>query len=150
MCFRAKTEYVIEQNSKGKMQPRAIGLKEDMQSDVRYEYDCVLSLDKETHGCSVVKDRLGYVEIRDTSENPESPITVQDGEILATLVSEGLSLEEIAKRKVDYYINFILNEKLHKSTKVAQLETRKGIVFTEDLLRTFDYDTLSNIVKFIK
>lgn len=150
MCFRAKTEYVIEQNSKGKMQPRAIGLKEDMQSDVRYEYDCVLSLDKETHGCSVVKDRLGYVEIRDTSENPEAPITVQDGEILATLVSEGLSLEEIAKRKVDYYINFILNEKLHKSTKVAQLETRKGIVFTEDLLRTFDYDTLSNIVKFIK
>lgn len=149
MCFRAKTEYVVELNARGKQQPRAIGVKEDMQGDVRYEFDCVLSLDKETHGCTVVKDRIGYVEIRETSSNPEAPITVEDGEILAKIVSEGLSLEEIAQRKVEQYIKFILDEKAHKSTKVGILESKKGVEFTEKLLRTFDYETLTKIVKFI-
>ena len=149
MCFRAKTEYVVELNSRGKQQPRAVGVKEDMQGDVRYEFDCVLSLDKETHECSVVKDRIGYVELRNTSSNPEAPITVEDGEILAKIVSEGLSLEEIAQRKVEQYIKFILDEKAHKSSKVGVLESKKGVEFTEALLRTFDYETLTKIVKFI-
>lgn len=149
MCFRAKTEYVIEVNSRGKQQPKAIGVKEDMQGDVRYEFDCVLSLDKETHGCTVVKDRIGYVEIRNTSSDPEAPITITDGELLAKIVSEGLSLEEIAKRKIDKYVQFILDEKAHKSSKVKILEDKKGIEFTEQTLREFDYDTLTKIVKYI-
>ena len=149
MCFRAKTEYVVELNARGKQQPRAIGVKEDMQGDVRYEFDCVMSLDKETHSCTVVKDRIGYVEIRETSSNPEAPITVEDGEILAKIVSEGLSLEEIAQRKITQYVNFILNEKAHKSTKVGLLESKKGVEFTEKTLREFDYETLTKIVKYL-
>jgi hypothetical protein len=149
MCFRAKTEYVVEVNSRGKSTPRAVGVKEDMQGDVRYEFDCVLSLDKETHSCSVVKDRIGYVEIRNTSSDPEAPITVADGEMLAKIVSEGLTLEEIAQRKVEHYINFILDEKAHKSTKVGLLENKKGMEFTREVLNTFDYDTLTKIVKYI-
>jgi hypothetical protein len=149
VCFRAKTEYVIETNFKGKQTPRAIGVKEDMQADVRYEFDCVMSLDKETHECKIVKDRIGFMELRNTSESPEAPITVADGEALATLVSEGLSLEEIAKRKIDKYVNFILDEKNHKSSKVALLEQKKQVEFTEEVLRKYDYETLTKIVKFI-
>ena len=139
----------MELNSRGKQQPKAVGVKEDMQGDVRYEFDCVMSLDKETHSCKVVKDRIGYLEIRETSDNPEAPITVSDGETLAKIVSEGLSLEEIAERKINKYVSFILDEKAHKSSKVKLLEEKRGVEFTETVLRTFDYDTLTKIVKFI-
>lgn len=148
-CFRAKTEYVIETNSRGKNVPKAVGLKEDMQGDVRYEFDVVMSLDKETHECTVVKDRIGYMEVRETSKNPEAPITVGDGSLLAKIVSEGLTLEEIAKRKVARYVDFILDEKLHKNSKVAMLEARKQVEFTRETLEGFDYETLTKIVKFI-
>jgi hypothetical protein len=150
MCFRAKTEYVLETNARGKTQPRAIGVKEDMQADVRYEFDCVLSLDKETHSVNIVKDRLGYAEYRMTSENPEAPFTVADGEVLAKLCSEGLTLEEIAKRKYETCVRFVLDEKAHKSSKVAAFEKSKGITLTEEYLRSLDYEMLTKLVKFLK
>lgn len=150
VCFRAKTEYVMEPNYKGKLTPRAVGLKEDMQADIRYEFDSVLSLDKETHGCSIVKDRIGYQEIRMTSENPESPITVEDGKILAQLVAEGMSLEEIAKLKKEKLIKFILNEKEHKSSKLAAFEAKSKMEFDEDTLNKLGYATLLKIVEVIK
>lgn len=150
MCFRAKTEYVMEPNTRGKLQPRAVGLKEDMQADVRYEFDCVFSLDKETHECEVVKDRIGYVEIRDTFESPNAPITVKDGEILARLVSEGLTLEEIAERKIDQRIKHILKAKAQHSSYVTKLEAHYKVEFTEEVLRKYDYETLTKIVNYIK
>jgi hydroxymethylpyrimidine/phosphomethylpyrimidine kinase len=58
-------------------------------------------------------------------------------------------LEEIAERKIQQYINFILDEKAHKSTKVGLLESKKGIEFTKETLEKFDYETLTKIVKFI-
>jgi hypothetical protein len=150
MCFRAKTEYVMEPNTRGKLQPRAVGLKEDMQADVRYEFDCVFSLDKETHECEVVKDRIGYVEIRDTFESPNAPINVKDGEILARLVSEGLTLEEIAERKIDQRIKHILKAKEQHSSYVTKLEAHYKVEFTEEVLRKYDYETLTKIVNYIK
>ena len=150
VCFRAKTEYVMEPNYKGKLTPKAVGLKEDMQSDVRYEFDSVLSLDKDTHECSIVKDRIGYQEIRMTSEKPESPITTEDGKVLAQLVSEGVSLEEIAKRKVNKLISFILNEKAHKSSKVNSFEKSIGNEITKEFLERLSYEDLTKIVKVIR
>lgn len=150
ICFRAKTEYVMEPNYKGKMAPRAVGLKEDMQADVRYEFDSVLSLDKDTHECSIVKDRIGYQEIRLTSDKPEAPITIEDGKTLAQLVSEGLSLEEISKRKINKLINFILDEKEHKNSKVDMFEKASKLTFTKETLTKLNYDDLEKIVKFIR
>lgn len=148
-CFRAKTEYVIETNARGKQTPKAIGVKEDMQQDVRYEFDVVYSIDKDTHEASVVKDRIGYKEIRDTQENPYAPITSEDGKTLAKLVAEGLSLEEVAKRKMETYKRFILNEKEHKSSKVTLFEKSKGIEITTSWLDTLTYDLLEKLVNFL-
>lgn len=150
MCFRAKTEYVIEMNERGKQQPKAIGVKEDMQSDVRYEFDSVLSLDKETHNVEVVKDRIGFSEYRMTSENPEAPLTVADGEILAKLVSEGLTLEEVAQRKVAMLRRFILNEKAHKASKIKAFESAKNVTIDEAYLDTLNYDMLTKLTQFLK
>lgn len=150
VCCRAKTEYVMEANSRGKLAPKAVGLKEDMQGDVRYEFDVVLSLDRESHNVSVVKDRIGYEEIRLTSENPEAPLTVADGEALAKIVSEGISMEEMLKRKTETLISFILSEKEHKSSKVKLFEEAKKIELTEAFLRSKNYETLVKIVNIIK
>jgi GTPase SAR1 family protein len=149
MCFRAKTEYVMEANSRGKMQPRAVGLKEDMQSDVRYEFDVVLSIDKESHNVTIVKDRIGYEEVKLTEDNPEAPFTVADGRTLAKLVSEGLTLEELATRKREKSINFILDEKRHKSSKVAQFEAAKKVELTREYLEALPNDNLIALVKFL-
>lgn len=149
MCFRAKTEYVIEVNAKGKKQPKAVGLKEDMQSDVRYEFDSVLSLDKETHNLTIVKDRIGFDEYRATSIDPNSPVTVADGEMLAQLVSEGLSLEELAQRKRTKLETYVLDEKAHKSSKVTKFESIKGVEITPEFLKTLPYDMLKKLVEFL-
>lgn len=149
LCFRAKTEYVMELNARGKMAPRAVGLKEDMQADVRYEFDSVLSLDKDTHAVEIVKDRIGYAEIRMTSDNPDSPITTEDGRILAKLAAEGISLEEIAARKRKTLTNFVLDEKAHKSSKVKLFEDKKKVEITKEFLDSLSYDTLEKLVNFI-
>lgn len=150
VCFRAKTEYVLEPNARGKLTPKAIGLKEDMQTDVRYEFDAFLSLDRDTHAVNILKDRLGYAEIRMTSENPDAPITVEDGKTFAKLVAEGLSLEEIAARKRNKLIAFVLDEKAHKSSKVKLFEEAKKIEFTKEYLDKLNYETLVKIVEYIK
>lgn len=150
VCFRAKTEYVMEANSRGKMVPKAVGLKEDMQADVRYEFDAVLSLDKETHEVNVVKDRIGYMEIRETNEHPEAPLSVEDGKILARLVAEGLTLEEIAARKRNKLVSFVLDEKDHKSSKVKYFEDSKHIELNKEYLDKLNYDQLLALVKYLK
>lgn len=149
VCMRAKTEYVMELNAKGKLQPKAVGLKEDLQADVRFEFDTVISIDKETHGIEIVKDRIGYEEVRMTSENPEGPITVEDGRVLAKIVSEGLSLTELAERKRVRSISFILDEKRHKSSKVAMFEQAKGIEITQEYLEALPEDNLKALVKYL-
>ncbi len=150
LCFRAKTEYVLEINSHGKQQPRAIGLKEDMQADVRYEFDVVLSIDKDTHEAEVVKDRIGFLELRETSDNPTRPLSVEDGKMLAKLVSEGLSLEEIEQRKRATLISKILDAKAHNSGIVKRLEEKFKIEFTPENVKKFKYDTLMQVVKVLQ
>lgn len=150
ICLRAKTEYVMEANARGKMTPKAIGLKEDMQADIRYEFDAVLSIDKDTHEVSVVKDRIGYLEIRETNDNPAAPVTVEDGKTLARLVAEGLSLEEIAARKRQKLISFVLDEKAHKSSKVKTFEDAKAVQLTQEYLEKITHDQLLALVKYLK
>ena len=148
--MRAKTEYVMEVNRYGKQAPKAVGMKEDMQGDIRYEPDVFLSLDLETHGVKVVKDRLGYLEIRMTMDNPEAPLDIEAGRTLAKLAAEGISPEEMAERKRNHLINFILDEKAHKSSKVSEFEKSQGRELTKEILTALPYDKLTLIVKYIK
>lgn len=147
-CFRAKTDYVLEPNAKGKMQPRAVGTKEDMQQDVRYEFDAVISIDKETHCAEIVKDRVGFLEMRATSPRHEKPLSIDDGKELARIVNEGIPLEEVAERKMKTMIAFVLDEKLHKSTKVKIFEQKLGFELTEENMRTkLGYERILKLVQ---
>lgn len=148
-CYRAKTEYDIDKIG-GKTTIKVIGVKEDMQGDVAYEHDIVFNLDRDTHGASIMKDRLGFSEFRMTQQDPNAPLSSTDGKELAKIASEGISLEQLAEHKKNKLIQFILAEKASKSTKVALLEESRKIVIDETLLKGMSYDTLTKIVNIIK
>ena len=125
-------------------------MQEDMQQDVRYEFDAVISIDKDTHAAEVVKDRIGFLELRATTTSEDGPLTINDGKDLARLAAEGISLEEVAHRKMETLCKFILNEKSHNATKVGIIEKKLGMNFTEESVKTISYDNLIKIVNYLK
>lgn len=149
-CYRAKTEYLISKNDRGRTVIEAVGVKEDTQADVRYEHDVMLSISKDNWECTVVKDRIGYLELRLTSANPVEPVSVQTGRDLAKIVSQGVSAEEVLNRKREMYINYILDEKSHNSSKVKQLETSLKREMSKELLEKLEYEKLKKMFEFIR
>lgn len=63
VTMRSKTEWVLEENEKGKKQPRKIGLAPDQRKDVDYEFTLVLDLSRE-HIATASKDRTGLFDSR--------------------------------------------------------------------------------------
>lgn len=57
VTMRSKTEYVIEENEKGKKQPRKVGLKPEQRDGIEYEFDVVGDLDH-ANTLTVVKSRI--------------------------------------------------------------------------------------------
>lgn len=47
VTMRVKTEYIIETNSRGKQEPRKVGLKPEQRAGIEYEFDVVGDLDLE-------------------------------------------------------------------------------------------------------
>lgn len=47
VTMRTKTEYVVEQNEKGKTVPRKVGLKPEQRDGIEYEFDLVADMDLE-------------------------------------------------------------------------------------------------------
>ena len=61
VTMRQKTDWVVEKNSAGKMVPRRVGLAPVQRPNTEYEFDIMLSLDRE-HNMSVVKTRWKEIE----------------------------------------------------------------------------------------
>lgn len=59
--MRAKTEYVMEPDEKGKMVPRKVGLAPVMRSGIEYEFDLVVDFDI-THIATVTKTRCPFLD----------------------------------------------------------------------------------------
>jgi len=47
VTMRTKTEWVIEQNDRGRHEPKKVGLKPDQRADFEYEFDVFATLDRE-------------------------------------------------------------------------------------------------------
>lgn len=62
VCLRAKTEYVIEQNEKGKAIPRKIGMAPITRAGTDFEFTTVFDLSVEGHFASTSKDRTGLFD----------------------------------------------------------------------------------------
>jgi hypothetical protein len=61
--MRSKTEYVIEENERGKKAPRKVGLAPEQRKDAEYEFTLVLDLSRE-HIAQASKDRTGLWDER--------------------------------------------------------------------------------------
>lgn len=61
VTMRSKMEYVLEQNERGKMVPRKVGLKPIQRDGVEYEFDLVLDIDLQ-HTMTVSKSRCSAVD----------------------------------------------------------------------------------------
>ena len=57
VTMRSKTEYVIEENERGKKVPRKVGMKPEQRDGIEYEFDVVGDLDHD-NTLTVVKSRI--------------------------------------------------------------------------------------------
>jgi len=91
--MRAKTEYVIEENERGKKAPRKIGLAPDQRKDLEFEFTLVLDLSRE-HIATASKDRTGLFD-----ERLEVPSEKMGAELAAWLGSAAAAPVEKPSRK---------------------------------------------------
>jgi DNA polymerase III delta prime subunit len=81
VTMRSKTEYVIEENERGKKAPRKVGLKPEQRDGIEYEFDVVGDLDHD-NTLTVVKSRIHTLA---------KAVIPMPGEELAHQISEWLS-----------------------------------------------------------
>lgn len=91
VTMRSKTEYVIEENERGKKVPRKVGMKPEQRDGIEYEFDVVGDLDHD-NVLTVVKSRIHTLaraviplpgeelahQIRDWLSDGEQPPTVAE------------------------------------------------------------------------
>ena len=69
--MRSKTEWALEQNSKGKVAPVRVGLSPNQGKEIEYEFDYLLEMNPE-HFCTVIKDRTGKFQDKIIDKPDES------------------------------------------------------------------------------
>lgn len=65
--MRTKTEYVIEQNEKGKSVPRKIGMAPVQRAGMDYEFTLVFDIDQASHLATATKDRTSIFDGHDVT-----------------------------------------------------------------------------------
>lgn len=98
VTMRSKTEYVVEENDRGKKVPRKVGLKPEQREGIEYEFDVVGDLDLD-NTLTVVKSRIHTLA---------KAVIPMPGEELATQIRDWLSdgaavptVAEYRKRALD-------------------------------------------------
>lgn len=96
---RSKTEWVVEENEKGKKVPRKVGLAPEQRKDLEYEYTLVLDLSRE-HIATASKDRTGLFDDRleIPSEKMGEELAAWLGSAAATLSPEPASEQRAAQQ----------------------------------------------------
>lgn len=99
--MRAKTEYVMELNEKGKTAPKRVGMAAEQGKDIEYEFDLLVMIDR-NHSAEVIKDRSGKFQDEFIEQ-----ITEETGKTLADWLEVGevdapqeLTAEDMLKAKL--------------------------------------------------
>lgn len=79
VTMRSKTEYVIEENDKGKKVPRKVGLKPEQRDGIEYEFDVIGDMDLD-NTLTVVKSRVHTLPTKSIIPMPteELAVTIRD------------------------------------------------------------------------
>ncbi len=97
-CFRSKADYIIEENSKGKMIPRKIGLAPIARDGIDYEFSIIFDINR-NHEASVSKNRTPLFQ------EELFPITEKVGEEINEWLKTGkafMTFDKIIKMVEDY------------------------------------------------
>lgn len=81
MTCRAKSDTIMVENAKGKMEPKTFGLKPDIREGFEFECDFTFNVDKETHALLVEKNIPGM-------ELMYEPATPELGKVIYELQTE--------------------------------------------------------------
>lgn len=92
VTMRSKTEYVIEENERGKKTPRKVGLKPEQREGIEYEFDLVGDLDHDST-LTVVKSRIHTLA---------KAVIPMPGEELATQIRDWLSDGTVVPTVAEY------------------------------------------------
>lgn len=89
--MRTKTEWVIEENERGKKEPRKVGLKPEQRTGIEYEFDVVGDLDQRNI-LSVTKTRIPTLSKAVISE-PDSTLA----DTIKVWLSEGVVISTVGE-----------------------------------------------------
>jgi hypothetical protein len=92
VTLRVKTEYVIEENDKGKKAPRKVGLKPIQRDGIEYEFDVVADIDHD-NVLTVTKSRIPSLS---------QAVISKPGPELADTITEWLAEGEAAPGPLEY------------------------------------------------
>lgn len=81
MTARAKSDTVMVENAKGKLEPKTYGLKADLRDGFEFECDFTFNVDKETHSLITEKNIPGMDIVYE-------PATPELGKLIYTLATE--------------------------------------------------------------
>ena len=82
ITLRAKQEYVLETNDRGKQEPKRVGMKPIQRDGIEYEFDLVGDLDL-SNKLTVSKSRIEGVDMGVVYDKPGVDLAVQVAEFLA-------------------------------------------------------------------
>ncbi|MFJ1782483.1 ATP-binding protein [Streptomyces anulatus] len=98
--MRVKTEWVIQENDRGKKEPTKVGMKLDQRDGIDYEFDLVGALDQ-SHMMTVDKSRYPTIEVGSVHEKPDFSF----GHTIAQWLDDGegnaLGVMDYARMAVD-------------------------------------------------
>lgn len=98
--MRVKTEWVIQENDRGKKEPTKVGMKLDQRDGIDYEFDLVGALDQQ-HVMTVDKSRYPTIEVGSFHDKPDFAF----GQTIAQWLDDGegnaLGVMDYARMAVD-------------------------------------------------
>lgn len=129
---RAKTDTVMVENAKGKLEPKIYGLKPEARDGIDYEFDFTFNIDKATHGVYVEKALTGMDLFYER-------ITPEFGQLLYTLHTQN------AKQKLRDAQDIINN--IRNVSKNSNLIQFVQLQLSGRKLDDLDMDTLVQLEK---
>lgn len=155
VTLRSKMDYVLEENEKGKMAPRQVGLKPVQRDDLEYEFDVTLMLNKETHHASIIKDTT-FLSAKIHEDGTLGMLGEIFGEELISWLEEGVDPHELAEEErltniqkiqqmcaVNTNLKQYFQNKLfpnRKSTELDLNETRKALTKLYEVQNLMDIE----------
>lgn len=118
--MRAKTEYVMELNEKGKTAPKRVGLAAEQGKDIEYEFDLLVMIDR-NHSAEVIKDRSGKFQ-----DEYIEQITEETGKTLAEWLSDGEEEEEPIEQPLDMLKRVLKEESIDLTAFCKHFDIKKS------------------------